>query len=52
MTVPVPVVLICPTCASPIDAVAQEWTQQFTCVACGQTWTMVVDADRAATHSL
>lgn len=47
-----PVILICPCCASAVDAHADPQPQTFTCVSCGQTWSMVVDADRLAAHSL
>lgn len=47
-----PVILICPCCASSLDAHSSPDLQTFTCVSCGQTWTMVVDADRIAQHSL
>ncbi len=46
------VILICPCCASTVDAEARPEEQSFECAACGQTWRMVVDADRHATHSL
>lgn len=48
----VPVILVCPCCASTVDAHATTEIQQFECVSCGQTWSMVVDADRQAAHSL
>lgn len=46
------VVLICPCCASTVDAEPREELQEFTCGICNQTWSMVVDADRYASHSL
>jgi len=47
------VILVCPCCASPVDAPAEPDTeQQFTCLACGQSWRMVVDPHRCAQHSL
>lgn len=46
------VILLCPVCASTVDAVAAEAEQQLTCVSCGQTWVMVVDRERHDTHSL
>lgn len=46
------VILVCPCCASAVDAQAGETPQTFECVSCGQVWTMVVDADRQFTHSL
>ncbi len=47
-----PVILICPCCASTVDAHAGPHPQPFDCTVCGQTWTMVVDRDRQAAHSL
>ncbi len=47
-----PVILVCPVCASTLDAEADEGSQDFECVSCGQTWSMVVDAARHAIHSL
>ncbi len=49
---PDPAILVCPCCASAVDADAREDPQTFECVSCGQTWVMVVDADRQAQHSL
>lgn len=46
------VIIICPCCASAVDAEAGDEPQEFQCVACGQSWSMVVDADRQATHAL
>lgn len=46
------VILVCPVCASTLDAQAEETRQEFECVSCGQTWSMVVDATRHAIHSL
>lgn len=47
------VILVCPCCASPVDAVAEpDQVQQFTCLACGQSWHMVVDPQRFVQHSL
>jgi len=46
------VILVCPTCASAVDAQAGEHEQTLECVACGQTWVMVVDATRVAAHAL
>lgn len=46
------VVLICPCCASPIDAEVSTWEQDFECHVCGQRWTMAVDADRVAEYAL
>ncbi len=49
---PEPVILLCPCCASTVDAEDGPNPQRFECVSCGQTWTMVVDRDRQAAHSL
>ena len=46
------VILLCPCCASTIDATAGPEPQTFDCAHCGQQWSMVVDADRHAAHSL
>jgi hypothetical protein len=46
------VVLLCPCCASPIDAVAGRARQDFTCGVCDQRWEMVVDAARVAEYAL
>lgn len=46
------VILVCPCCASTVDAEASPDIQQFECLSCGQTWSMVVDAGRQAAHSL
>lgn len=46
------VVLLCPCCASPVDAVAGEQEQALTCDACDQSWRMVVDAARIAEYAL
>lgn len=35
-----------------MDADARDELQEFVCGICNQTWTMVVDADRYAIHSL
>lgn len=47
-----PVILVCPCCASTVDAQTGDHLQHFECAACGQDWLMVVDADRQAAHSL
>lgn len=47
-----PVILICPVCASPVDAQTGEQPDNFECVSCGQQWSMTVDADRHARHAL
>lgn len=46
------VIVLCPCCASAQDANVEQTPQTFTCVSCGQSWTMVVDRERQATHSL
>lgn len=46
------VILVCPCCASALDAEHGPDPQTFQCPACGQHWTMVVDADRHAAHAL
>lgn len=47
------VVLICPCCASPVDAeTAGLHEQNFTCEVCDQQWTMHVDAARFAEYAL
>lgn len=50
--VPVSVILVCPCCASTVDAHVATNPQLLTCGACGQTWHMVVDRDRQARYSL
>ncbi len=46
------VILVCPCCASTVDAVADSRVQQLMCTDCGQGWHMVVDADRVAEYAL
>jgi hypothetical protein len=46
------VIVLCPCCASAQDAKPHRQLQEFVCVACGQSWAMVVDADRHTEHSL
>ncbi len=46
------VIIVCPCCASSIDAYPTDDLQEFECVSCGQTWTMLVDYDRISTFSL
>jgi hypothetical protein len=46
------VVLLCPCCASPIDAEGSTQQQDFTCDVCGQRWAMAVDLDRIAEYAL
>ena len=47
-----PVILVCPCCASTVDAWAQSEPQEFTCLHCGQKWLMVVDTERQARFAL
>lgn len=47
-----PAIVFCPCCASAVDVTARPETQSFECDCCGQQWTMIVDADRLAEHSL
>jgi hypothetical protein len=46
------VILVCPCCASPVDAQAGPAIQELDCAACGQTWQMVIDAERVAEYAL
>lgn len=46
------VILFCPCCASAVDAESQSGEQVLTCESCGHTWTMIVDAERQAEHSI
>lgn len=46
------VVLVCPCCASPVDAATAAAEQNLQCLACQQSWRMVVDGDRMAEHAL
>lgn len=46
------VVLVCPCCASRVDAITRSQPQQLECVSCGQVWTMIVDSARLAEYSL
>jgi uncharacterized protein YbaR (Trm112 family) len=46
------VILVCPCCASPVDAQPGETEQHLECTACHQTWRMVVDAERHAEYAL
>lgn len=49
-------IIICPCCATPKDVTASDPKhdneQYFECAACGQEWSMVVDADRLKDHAL
>lgn len=46
------VILVCPCCASPVDALAAPHEQTLNCAACEQVWRMVVDPDRHAAYAL
>jgi len=53
------VVLVCPCCASPVDAEVLPhgepgWAAHTTlhCVACGQRWQMSIDTRRIEEHAL
>jgi hypothetical protein len=46
------VIVVCPCCASPLDAQPGPQEQTFECVCCGQSWSMVIDPDRLAEYSL
>lgn len=46
------VVLLCPCCASPVDAVAGAQQQTLNCEVCDQSWQMIVDAARIAEYAL
>lgn len=46
------VILVCPCCASPVDAEAGPDPQALECVFCDQVWEMVVDSSRVARHAL
>ncbi len=51
--IPSKVILICPCCASPVDATDTDGLEaEHECHGCGQRWLMVVDADRHAEHAL
>ncbi len=47
-----PVIILCPCCASTVDAYAGDDPQDFDCVQCGQEWSMLVDSDRFSIYSL
>lgn len=46
------VILVCPCCASPVDAQVAEQPQHLECEVCGQQWTMIVDHARHAEYAL
>ncbi len=46
------VILVCPCCASAVDAHADPEPQELRCTTCGQRWQMVVEAERLAAYSL
>lgn len=47
-----PVILVCPCCASAVDATTADTAQELECLSCEQQWLMVVDAHRQAAHAL
>jgi uncharacterized protein YbaR (Trm112 family) len=47
-----PVILVCPCCASTVDAESGPDQQELICDVCGQTWSMVINADRLEKHAL
>jgi len=52
MNLPTAVILLCPCCASAVDAETHDEPQDLHCTTCGQTWSMIVNPDRQHTHSL
>lgn len=46
------VILVCPCCASPLEATPDPCPQAFACENCEQQWTMTVDRNRVLFHSL
>lgn len=50
---PVHVILVCPCCASTVDAEPEpDQAQRFECLQCGQVWIMTVNINRFTKHSL
>lgn len=47
---PVPVILICPCCATALDTYASA--TEFECAHCGQIWSMEVDLERQQASSI
>jgi hypothetical protein len=47
-----PMVLVCPCCASAVDATASPDIETFLCATCGQVWEMIPDPARQQTYSL
>ncbi len=47
-----PCIVLCPCCASAVDALSHPELQELTCPHCGQRWLMGGDAQRLAAHSL
>jgi hypothetical protein len=44
---------LCPCCVTAQDIEVEDGAEvTLTCVACGQTWTQVVDRERQAAHSV
>lgn len=46
------VIVVCPCCASPVDAPVSDEPEKLDCEVCGQKWTMTVDRDRHAEYAL
>lgn len=46
------VIVICPCCASPVDARPGDAAQSIHCTVCDQSWVMVVDAERQKEYAL
>lgn len=46
------VIVVCPCCASPVDAEVLVEIQHLTCGVCGQQWGMQVDVDRISEYAL
>lgn len=46
------VILVCPCCASPVDAEVMIEIQQLSCGTCGQDWHMQVDVSRLEAYAL
>lgn len=46
------VIVICPCCATPMDAPVDDMQREFECLSCGQAWRMAVEADRFTEHAL
>lgn len=46
------VIVVCPCCASPVDAPIGDKPDNLDCEVCGQNWTMVVDRERFSENAL